>query len=150
MTKVKSQKKLTVRQNKNRLAKLKKAMLEPEQGDLRGKYRPSEKEFKELFNKIKGIKEFVVKKQAYEFAAKIRDFERDILDIYYSHPEQLKGEEFLINVKEGEDWFHGKMPKSVISVRLGKKAYTNDFKERVPGHFPLFAKLKQGYKVVNE
>lgn len=55
------------------------------------------------------------------------------------HPEQQEGEIFIINAKDGENW--SKYPDWIESLRLGEVAYSTDGKI-VPGHKPLFGKLK--------
>ena len=57
-----------------------------------------------------------------------------------THPELLKNEVFIINVKDNEDW-ESKLPDFIESTRRGNVAYTLTG-EVVPDMKPLFAVLK--------
>lgn len=133
---------LTIRQVRNHLAKQKKELAEPEPGDLRGQYRPTKTEFKMLLKNIQQFKSFIVKRQAYELASKVREIEKYIIEVRDSHPEQKQNEVFIMNIKNGEDWKTSKLPDWIESLRIGKKAYVTDFSKIVKNYKPMFAILK--------
>jgi hypothetical protein len=55
----------------------------------------------------------------------------------FKHPELKEGEEFLLNVKEGEDWENG-LQKHFKTLRRGTVAYVTNGSEIVPDYKPLF------------
>ena len=55
----------------------------------------------------------------------------------FKHPELKEGEQFLVNVKEGEDWESG-LKKHFKSLRRGEIAYVTNGSEIVPDYKPLF------------
>jgi hypothetical protein len=55
----------------------------------------------------------------------------------FKHPELKEGEEFLVNVKEGEDW-EKNLSKHFKSLRRGTVAYVTNGSEIVPDYKPLF------------
>ena len=55
----------------------------------------------------------------------------------FKHPELKEGEEFLINVKDDEDW-ESKLSKHYKSLRRGTIAYVTNGSEIVPDYKPLF------------
>lgn len=62
------------------------------------------------------------------------------------HPELLKGEIFIINVKVGENWFSSNLPKFLKSVRKGEQAYTSDGRKLPKDKWkPLFGTLTDDY-----
>jgi hypothetical protein len=55
----------------------------------------------------------------------------------FKHPELKKGEEFIINVKDGEDW-ETKLKTYYKSLRRGTVAYVTNGSEIVTDRKPLF------------
>ena len=55
----------------------------------------------------------------------------------FKHPELKEGEEFLLNVKDGEDWENG-LQKHFKTLRRGNVAYVTNGSEIVPDYKPLF------------
>ena len=55
----------------------------------------------------------------------------------FKHPELKEGEQFLVNVKEGEDW-EKNLSKHFKSLRRGNIAYVTNGSEIVPDYKPLF------------
>src|ERR1035437_1526919 len=55
----------------------------------------------------------------------------------FKHPELKEGEEFLVNVKKGEDWENG-LSKHFKSLRRGNIAYVTNGSEIVTDRKPLF------------
>lgn len=135
------------------LIKFRKKLNEPkevEPGELRGRYRPTEKEFVNILGAISEIKNFIVRKQAYKMASSIRDIERTILTIRDSHPEEMEGESFVVNIDSDEvDFFLKQKHEGVKSYRVGKTAYDATFKKKIAGKQPLFVTLNSGWHLAN-
>ena len=55
----------------------------------------------------------------------------------FKHPELKKNEEFIINVKDNEDW-ESKLSKYYKSLRRGTIAYVTNGSEIIPDRKPLF------------
>ena len=55
----------------------------------------------------------------------------------FKHPELKEGEQFLFNVKEGEDW-EKNLSKHFKTLRRGNVAYVTNGSEIVPDYKPLF------------
>jgi hypothetical protein len=55
----------------------------------------------------------------------------------FKHPELKEGEQFLVNVIEGEDW-EKNLSKHFKSLRRGTVAYVTNGSEIVPDYKPLF------------
>lgn len=123
---------------------------EVEHGELRGRYRPTEKEFSHVLGLISEIKNFIVKKQAYSMASSIRDIERVILNVRDSHPEQRDVEKFTVNINDDEvDFFLKQTQRGIKSCRVGKTAYDETFKRKIVGKKPLFVVLREGWSFVD-
>ena len=59
----------------------------------------------------------------------------------WKHPELKEGEEFLINVRDNEDW-ETNLKKHYKSLRRGTVAYVTNGSEIVPDMKPLFGLIK--------
>ena len=125
------------------LAELKQRASEPDPGPFRGRSRPSNEEFEQIIGHIHALKNFIVRGQAYELAAKIRDFEKEIISIRDSHPEQFKNEVFIMNIKKSEvDKILISKHIDVQSSRVGIKAYKENSTDVLKGYVPVFVVMK--------